>query len=348
SCNPFFISLGQTIGVSTFSKYFKAFGLTEKTGIDLPGEATSQYHSEKKMGPTELASTSFGQTFKITPIQLITALSATVNGGKLLTPHVVIKIVDTDGNIIKNNEPQIKRQVISKQTSDTVCKILESVVDGGGGKNAYVAGYRIGGKTGTSQKVAEMLASGKSGLYVASFVGFAPMDDPEIAVLVLLDEPHGSNYYGGTISAPVGGQILSEILPYLGAEPQYTAEQTKNLQIKVPDVKGKKVSEAKSKLSSLSLSYKIVGKGENVVKQLPASTQTIYKNGIVILYTDEKEAVQKAPVPNLIGLSISEVNSTAVSAGFNVTFKGNTKTSSAVVSYMQSVEPNTQLDKGSV
>lgn len=348
SCNPFFISLGQTIGVSTFSKYFNAFGLNEKTGIDLPGEATSQYHSESKMGPTELASSSFGQTFKITPIQLITALAATVNGGKLLTPHIVKKIVDTDGNVIKNYDTTVKRQVISKQTSDTVCQILESVVDGGGGKNAYAAGYRIGGKTGTSQKVAEMLASGKSGLYVASFVGFAPMDDPEIAVLVLLDEPHGSNYYGGTISAPVGGQILSEVLPYLGVEPQYTAEQSKYLQVSVPDVKGKTLSQAKSELSALSLGYRVVGKGDTIVKQLPASTQTIYKNGIVILYTDKDEEIQKALVPNLKGMSISEVNSTAVSAGFNVTFKGNIKTSSGVVSYMQSVEPGTELDKGSV
>ena len=193
-----------------------------------------------------------------------------------------------------------------------------------------------------------MLKSGKSGLYVASFVGFAPMDDPEIAVLVLLDEPHGSNYYGGTISAPVGGQILSEVLPYLGVEPQYTVEQTKYLQVAVPDVKGKTLSQAKSELGALSLSYRVVGKGEKVVKQLPASTQTIYKNGIVILYTDEEEEIQKAQVPNLKGMSISEVNSTAVAAGFNVTFKGNIKTSSGVVSYMQSVEPGTELDKGSV
>ncbi len=347
SCNPYFISLGQSIGVNVFSKYFAAFGLTEKTGIDLPGEAEPQYHKANKMGPTELASTSFGQTFKVTPIQLITALSATVNGGKLVQPHIVKKIIDSDKNVVKNIDTNVKRQVISKETSKTVSNILESVVSSGGGKNAYVAGYKIGGKTGTSQKVAEMLASGKKGLYVASFAGFAPMDNPELAVLVLLDEPHGSNYYGGTISAPVGGQILSDILPYLGYEPKYSAEQMQSMAISVPNVVGKTVSEAKSALVSAGLNYRIIGSGEKIIKQLPTATQTIYKNGIVILYTDEKSD-SKAEVPKLTGMTISQVNSTATNAGFNVSFKGNTLTSSAVVSYSQSIEAGTKAEKGTV
>ena len=348
SCNPFFISLGQMIGVNTFSKYFEAFGLTEKTGIDLPGEATSQYHKQENMGPTELASTSFGQTFKITPIQLITALSAAVNGGNLVQPHVVKKIVDNDGNVVKNFETEVKRQVISKETSETICGILEKVVDGGGGKNAYVAGYRIGGKTGTSQKVAEMLASGESGLYVASFAGFAPMDNPEIAVLVILDEPHGANYYGGTISAPVGGQILADILPYLGYEPKYTEEQLKSLAISVPNVVGKTVSEAKNIITSTNLKYRVIGDGDKVVKQLPGSTQSIYKDGVIILYTESGTETAKAKVPNLIGLSISQVNAEATNAGFNVSFKGNTLTTSAVVSYSQSLKEGTMAEEGSV
>ena len=348
SCNPFFISIGQIIGVNTFSKYFEAFGLTKKTGIDLPGEASSQYHKESNMGPVELASTSFGQTFKVTPIQLITALASTVNGGYLVEPHVVKKIIDSNKNVVQNFDTTIKRQVISEQTSKTVCSILEKVVDGGGGKNAYVAGYKIGGKTGTSQKVNEMNVSGQSGLYVASFVGFAPMDDPELAVLVLLDEPHGANYYGGTISAPVGGQILADVLPYLGYEPKYTEEQLKTLSISVPNVVGKTIQEAKSSLSDLSLKYRVIGSGDKIVKQLPTNTQSIYKNGVVILYTEEESENQKTKVPNLLGLSISQVNAVAVNYGLNVTFKGNTLTNSAVISYSQSIAENTEVDVGSV
>ena len=348
SCNPFFISLGQTIGVNTFSKYFDAFGLTSKTGIDLPGEATSQYYSEKNMGPVELASASFGQTFKVTPIQLLTALSSTVNGGYLVEPHVVSKIIDSDKNVVKNFDTKVKRQVISKETSKIICGILEDVVAVGGGKNAYVAGYRIGGKTGTSQKVREMQTTGQSGLYVASFAGFAPMDDPELAVLVIIDEPTGNEYYGGNICAPVGGQIFADILPYLGYEPKYTEDELKTLAITVPNVVGKSLSEAKNILTNASLKYSVVGQGNTITKQLPGSTQSIYKNGVVILYTEENPTIKKVKVPNLLGCSISEVNSIATNAGLNVTFKGNTLTQSIVVSYSQSIKAGTEVDEGSV
>lgn len=348
SCNPFFISLGQTIGVNIFSKYFDAFGLTSKTGIDLPGEATSQYYTEKNMGPVELASASFGQTFKVTPVQLLSALAATVNGGYLVEPHVVDKIIDSEQNVVKNFSTKVKRQVISKETSKTICSILDDVVSIGGGKNAYVAGYQIGGKTGTSQKIDKINATGKGGLYVASFAGFAPMDDPELAVLVLIDEPTGNEYYGGTISAPVGGQIFADILPYLGYEPKYTEEEHKTLAISVPNVVGKSLSEAKSTLVGSSLQYTVVGQGSTVTKQLPASTQSIYKNGVVILYTEENPQVQKVTVPNLLGCSISEVNSIATNAGLNVTFKGNTLKTSIVVSYSQSIKAGTEVDEGSV
>lgn len=348
SCNPFFISLGQTIGVNTFSKYFDAFGLTSKTGIDLPGEATSQYYSEKNMGPVELASASFGQTFKVTPIQLLTALSSTVNGGYLVEPHVVSKIIDSDKNVVKNFDTKVKRQVISKETSKIICGILEDVVAVGGGKNAYVAGYRIGGKTGTSQKVREMQTTGQSGLYVASFAGFAPMDDPELAVLVIIDEPTGNEYYGGNICAPVGGQIFADILPYLGYEPKYTEDELKTLAITVPNVVGKSLSEGKNILTNASLKYSVVGQGNTITKQLPGSTQSIYKNGVVILYTEENPTIKKVKVPNLLGCSISEVNSIATNAGLNVTFKGNTLTKSIVVSYSQSIKAGTEVDEGSV
>ena len=348
SCNPFFISLGQTIGVNTFTKYFDAFGLTQKTGVDLPGESASQYYTADKMGPVELGSASFGQTFKITPIQLITALSATVNGGYLVEPHVVKKIIDNEQNVVKNFDTKIKRQVISKETSKTICEILDEVVSIGGGKNAYVAGYKIGGKTGTSQKIDKMNDTGKSGLYVASFAGFAPMDDPELAVLIIVDEPSAGEYYGGNICAPVGGQIFADVLPYLGYEPKYTSEQLKSLAITVPNVVGKTLDEAKSTLAKASLNYRIIGSGTKVTKQLPGNTQSIYKNGVVILYTDKNPKIEKTEVPNLVGLTMSQVNSVATNAGLNVTFKGNTLSNVVVVSYSQSITKGTKVNKGSV
>jgi len=348
SCNPFFISLGQSIGANTFSKYFKAFGLTEKTGIDLVGEASSQYHSEKNMGPTELASSAFGQTFKVTPIQLLTAISATVNGGYLVQPHVVDKIIDSEGNIVKSNTTTVKRQVISKETSKLVCQLMEAVVDGGGGQNAYVPGYRIGGKTGTSQKVSEMLDTGKKKLYVASFCGVAPIDNPEIAMLFILDEPQGVNYYGGTISAPPGGQILSEILPYLGYEPQYTDEELKTLAKSVPNVTGKSVSTAKDMITAEGLTYKIIGEGENIEKQLPENGSMILDGGVVLLYTDKETVEEKTTVPSFIGYTLSQVNTLATQYDLNVYFKGNINSDKAVVSYQQSIKEETEVSKGTV
>lgn len=348
SCNPYFINLGQQIGVNTFSKYFEAFGLTEKTGIDLPGEAGSQYHKAEKMGPTELASESFGQTFKITPIQLLTAISASVNGGYLVQPHVVSKVVDKDNNIVKNVETQKKRQVVSAETSKVICKIMEAVVDGGGGQNAYVAGYRIGGKTGTSQKVSEMLSSGKKGLYIASFCGVAPMDDPEIAMIFLLDEPHGTSYYGGTISAPPGGQILSEILPYLGYQPQYSDEQIMQSTKTVPGVVGKTVDAAKSEVAAKGLSYKIVGSGQKVIRQLPESGSTVFNQGSVILYTEASAEKLKTKVPALTGMSLSQVNNLAAQYGLNISFKGNINSNKAVVSYQQSIAAETEVERGTL
>lgn len=348
SCNPYFINLGQQIGVNTFSKYFEAFGLTEKTGIDLPGEAGSQYHKAEKMGPTELASESFGQTFKITPIQLLTAISASVNGGYLVQPHVVSKVVDKDNNIVKNVETKKKRQVVSAETSKVICKIMEAVVDGGGGQNAYVAGYRIGGKTGTSQKVSEMLSSGKKGLYIASFCGVAPMDDPEIAMIFLLDEPHGTSYYGGTISAPPGGQILSEILPYLGYQPQYSDEQIMQSTKTVPGVVGKTVDAAKSEVAAKGLSYKIVGSGQKVIRQLPESGSTVFNQGTVILYTEASAEKLKTKVPALTGMSLSQVNNLAAQYGLNISFKGNVNSNKAVVSYQQSIAAETEVERGTL
>lgn len=332
SCNPAFIQIGQLIGNDIFSKYFKAFNLTGKTGIDLPGEASPYYHENR--GPTELASSSFGQTFNITPIQMISLAATAVNGGYSVTPHLVDKIVDSDNNVVESFSNDSRQQVISETTSATMRTMLEYVVQNGA-KNGIVSGYRVGGKTGTSQKVAQIEATGNQRLYIGSYVGIAPIDDPEIAVFVMLDEPMGANYYGGVISAPVGSKVMTDILPYLGYEPQYTEEELAKISVSVPDVVGEEISAAKTKINSIGLSYKVIGSGETVVKQLPQAASSVYNGGMVILYTEETES-QTATVPNLIGLTASEVNSAAAAAGINVEFSGSV-TSSTVLSYSQDI-----------
>ncbi len=345
SCNPAFIQVGQLIGVEKFSKYFKAFGLTEKTGIDLPGEASPNYHKEENMGATELASSSFGQTFNITPIQMLTMGAAAVNGGYLVQPHLVSKVVDSNKKIVKTVSTDSKRQVISKATSEKMRKYLEYVVQNGA-RNGIVAGYRVGGKTGTSQKISKILETGNERLYIGSYVGFAPIDNPEIAVLVMLDEPTGANYYGGTISAPAGAKIMADILPYLGIEPQYSAQELKHLAINVPKVVDKDTATAKAEILNANLVYKIIGTGDKVLRQLPEGGSSVYKGGTVILYTDNSES-ETTTVPNFVGLTASEVNTAAASVGVNIEFSGNT-TSAGIKSYRQSVEPGTQIAKGEI
>ncbi len=345
SCNPAFIQIGQLIGVNIFNKYFKAFGLTEKTGIDLPGEASPYYHTESKMGATELASSSFGQTFNITPLQMISLAAAAVNGGYLVQPHVVQKIIDSDGDVVKTVSTAYKRQVISETTSETMRTLLEYVVQNGA-KNGIVSGYRVGGKTGTSEKVSKMLSLNVKGLYIGSYVGIAPIDDPEIAVFVMLDEPMSGRYYGGAISAPVGSKIMADILPYLGYEPQYTAEELEKLAVKVPDITGSELMKAREELSALNLSYKIVGSGSTVTSQLPAAGESLYKGGTVIIYTDTSEE-QSATVPNLVGLTATEAATAAANSGVNIAFAGNTS-SSDLKSYSQSITAGTKVKLGEI
>lgn len=345
SCNPAFITIGQLIGVSTFSKYFKAFGLTEKTGIDLPGEANSTYHAEDKMGPVELSSTSFGQTFNLTPMQLISAAAACVNGGYLVKPHLVEKMLDEDGKVVKTTDTGYKRQVISEKTSKTMRTLMEFVAENGA-KNALASGYRVGAKTGTSQKMSKILATGDTYLYVGSCVSVAPIDDPEVAILVILDEPKGDKYYGGVISAPVNGKIMTDILPYLGYEPTYSEEELKNLATSVPEVVGDTVDNAKAKLSSVKLRYQIKGNGEKIVKQLPEAGNRILSGGVVILYTEDT-GDQTVTVPNLVGLTANEVNTAAAQSGINIEFSGNT-TSSGLKSYNQSVAAGTTVSAGTI
>ncbi len=346
SCNPAFIAIGQSLGVKTFSKYFEAFGFTSKTGVDIPGETGSIYYSQEKMGPVELASASFGQTFKITPMQLIAAAAASVNGGYLVQPHIVERVVDQDGNVVSTGNTSYKRQVISEETSAQIREALEVVVNGGA-KNAYVAGYRTGGKTGTSQKIDLINETGNKSLYVASYVGMAPIENPEIAVLVLLDEPTAGSIYGGTISAPVASAIMSEILPYLGYEPHYTDAELSKRAIPVPDLQGLAVSEAKGKVTSADLIYKVVGNGDTVVSQLPAKGETLYAGGLVIIYTDNESIEENTVVvPDFTGMTVQEVNAAASNSGVNVKFSGNTLEGANTLAFSQSIEAGTEVNRG--
>lgn len=345
SCNPAFIQIGQLIGTKLFSKYFKAYGMAEKTGIDLPGEALPKYHTEEKMGPTELASSSFGQTFNVTPIQMITMAAAAVNGGYLVQPHMVEKIIDSEGKVVKTVSTGYKRQVISNSTSETMRNLLEYVVQNGA-KNGIVAGYRVGGKTGTSQKMVKIVETGNRGFYIGSYIGIVPINDPQIAIYVMLDEPHGHSYYGGVISAPVGSRIMSDILPYLGIEPQYSEAELKNISISVPEVTGSEIIDAKKSLSGVGLSYKVLGSGEKVIRQHPAAGNAIFRGGTVILYTDDSEA-QTTTVPDLLNKTANEVNSAAASANLNVEFSGNIS-SPSIKSYRQSINPGEVVPVGQI
>lgn len=340
SCNPAFISIGQKLGLRNFVNYRTAYGLDKKTGIDLPGETGSILHSYESMGPVELASESFGQSFKITPIQLITAISAAVNGGYLNKPHVVKQILDSDGNVVKNYGTTQVRQVISNETSKQICQYLESVVSEGTGHNAYVAGYRVGGKTGTSEK----LDSGTN-KKIASFCGIAPADSPEVAILMLLDEPNVAFPYGGTCCAPAVGKMMSEILPYLSVSPEYTEEEAKELESTTPNVTGKSLKDAKAAISKAELEYTVIGDGDTVLKQMPSANSTIPNGGTVVLYTDDSEQKKTAVVPDFNGMTISQANEAAENAGINIIISGSKNNATA---YDQSVEKNKEVERGTV
>ncbi len=344
SCNPFFITVGQQLGTERFYKYFEAFGFTDKTNIDLPAEAEPvadvTYHSKENMGISQLSSSAFGQTFQVSAIQMITAVSAIANGGKLMEPYVVSKKLDQDGNTVYETIPQVKRQVISESTSKTVLSMMEEVVSNGTGRNAYVPGYRVAGKTGTSEKLTV------DGEYIASFVGCAPADDPQIAVLIIIDEPQGDVHGGGAIAAPVAGSIIEQTLEYMNVEPVYTEEELAKINATTPKVTGLTVSGAKSILENQNFTARVVGTGDTVVSQYPVSGQSIPMNGVVVLYTEAGSTQTSAVVPNLVGLSISEANQMAINSGFNIRVSGATL-DSEVVSYRQSIDEGTETSLGS-
>ena len=342
SCNPFFITIGQALGEERFYKYFEAFGFTEKTGIDLPAEAKpvagKTYHALESMGISELSSSSFGQTFQVSPIQMITAVNTIANGGKLMQPYVVDSKLDSDGNVVYKTTPTVKRQVISEKTASTVADMMEQVVSIGTGKNAYVAGYHVAGKTGTSEKI------GIEGAYIASFAGFAPADNPEISILIAIDEPTGE-HGGGAVAAPIAGMLLEKIMTYLNVEPQYEDNELSNISSVAPSLVGKSVGDAK--VSAAKFTVKVVGSGTKVISQTPAAGQQMRTGGVIVVYTEENAAKQTATVPNLCNMSMSQANSAAVNAGFNIRLSGTTN-SGEVLSYKQSVNAGEEAEIGSV
>ena len=345
SCNPAFINYGLRIGNEKFYEYMRSFGLMNTTGIDLGGEAVGVFAADSSFTQLDLACYAFGQNFTVTPLTLISAQAACVNGGYLHTPYLVERITDSDGNVTYRHDDTPVRQVISEQTSATVRECLEYVVASGTGKNGQVAGYRIGGKTGTADK-------GQTGDVVVSFLCFAPADDPQVIMLITMDTPSratGTYVSGGNMVAPTASTVMAEILPYLGVEPSYSAEELLGMDTTVPNVIGMSVEEAKAKLKDRALSYKIVGDGETITDQTPAGGAIIPGKSSVILYVGEEKSTDKCVVPHLIGKTPSEANTTATAAGLLIRFSGTTGSESSSVRVLsQSIDEGTEVEAGTV
>ena len=345
SCNPAFINYGLRIGSEKFYEYMRSFGLMNTTGIDLGGEAVGVFAADSSFTQLDLACYAFGQNFTVTPLALIAAQAACVNGGYLHTPYLVERITDSNGNVTYRHDDTPVRQVISEQTSATVRECLEYVVASGTGKNGQVAGYRIGGKTGTADK-------GQTGDVVVSFLCFAPADDPQVIMLITMDTPSratGTYVSGGNMVAPTASTVMAEILPYLGVEPSYSAEELLGMDTTVPNVIGMSVEEAKAKLKDRALSYKIVGDGETITDQTPAGGAIIPGKSSVILYAGEEKSTGKCVVPHLIGKTPSEANTTATAAGLLIRFSGTTGSESSSVRVLsQSIDEGTEVEAGTV
>ena len=345
SCNPFFITIGQKLGVHNYFKYFDAFGFTQTTGIDLPGEALPQYYQEDQYGIVELSSASFGQTNSLTPIQVCTGLCAIANGGKLVRPYLVSSILDAEGKTVKKTETKVVRQVISSETAATVRQMMKGVVDNGTGKNGYVAGYSVGGKTGTSTKLGESKA-GEGDKYIISFAGIAPTDNPEIAMIVIVDEPN-QDLGGGAICAPIAAEVIEESMNVLGIEPKYDDEELKTLSNYAPNVVGKSIEDAKEEIGQYKLDYKIIGSGDEVIRQCPTSAGTIPNDGTIYLYTDDTKK-KMTKVPDFSGLTVSEAKSLAGTNNLNIEISGNNMNSGSVVAFRQSDEKGASVEQGTV
>lgn len=351
SCNPAFIKMGLSIGTETYYKYLKSFGLMDKTGIDMIGEVKGLFVDEDYFNSqvVSLASYSFGQTFNVTPIELIRAQAACINGGYLYEPYIVDQVLDEDGNVLSQHDTTPVRQVISEETSAIVREALEYVVSSGSGKNGQVAGYRIGGKTGTADKTGTRNTTRE---VVVSFMCFAPADDPQYIMLLTMDTPSrntGTAVYGGTMVAPTASQIMGEILPALGIEPDYSAEELSGADAAVPYVVGKTAEEAKAALKSAGFTYRTVGSGETVTDQTPAGGAIVPNNASVVLYLGAEKSDTPSTVPDVTGKTPTEANKALTNAGLIMKVAGATSASGgSVTAISQSAEAGSQLPAGSV
>lgn len=347
SCNPAFVTMGLRIGTETYYQYLKSFGLMDPTGIDLPAEADGIFASEESFNSNvvSLASYAFGQTFNVTPLELIRAQAATINGGYLYTPYLVEQVLDDEGNVVSQHETEAVRQVISEETSAKVRECLEWVVSDGGGRNGQVTGYRIGGKTGTADK------TGTNDV-VVSFMCFAPADDPQIIMLLTMDTPSrttGTAVFGGTMVAPVASQIMSEILPLLGIEPDYTAEELVGADTTVPNVVGQTRADAESRLTSLGFTFRTVGDGDTVTDQTPAGGAIVPGNATIILYLGQEKPDTPCTVPNVVGMTASAANRAITNAGLIMKVTGTTNASSGnVYALSQNLAAGTEVEAGTV
>ena len=345
SCNPAFISYGLKLGTEKFYQYMRSFGIMSPTGVDLGGEATGVFAADANFTQLDLACYAFGQNFTVTPLSLITAQAACVNGGYLYTPHFAQQITDSNGNVIWQHDDTPVRQVISEETSATVRECLEYVVASGTGKNGQVAGYRIGGKTGTADK-------GQSGDVVVSFLCFAPADDPQIMMLITMDTPSrstGTYVSGGNMVAPYSSAIMAEILPYLGIEPSYSAEELMGVDTTVPNVIGMTVQEAKDRMKERGFACKIEGDGEKITDQTPVGGAIIPGKSTVVLYAGAEKPDRMCTVPSLVGRTAAEANTAATNAGLLIRFTGTTSSeSNTVLVFSQDLEAGTEAAAGTV
>ena len=347
SCNPAFIQIGQLVGIDKFRDYYTAFGFSEKSGIDLPGEADDSFWPEGQMGMVDLAVASFGQNFSITPLSMITACAAVSNGGYVLQPYVVSKITDADGNVVKTMERKVKRQVISTETSERLCEMLAAYPEVNGAAGGAVPGYKVGGKTGTSEQIGiEKNVSSFGKDYSAAFCGIAPTDDPQIALLVFLDTPSGGGYYGSQIAAPLFTEIMSEVLPYLEISTDYKEEDLAYLNVSAGDYTNISSEEAVTKVSNDGFIPEIVGSGTTVVSQMPTVSSKMAQGGTIVLYTDNTTQPEKVTVPDFKNAVAYEVNGIAAMNGLNVSYNGAVSASGVAVA--QSVKEGTQVNKGTV
>lgn len=349
SCNPTLMQVAALLGRERFYNYFKAFGYGGKTGIDLPGEVGTIYASYDNFSGVSLAVYSFGQTFKTTPVQQLRAITAVANGGYLITPHLLKEIVDDDGNVIQSYESTTVRQVVSEETCKTLTEILEEgVATDGAAKNAYVKGYRVAAKTGTSEKKDEFDENGNTPYRVGSTAAFAPADDPQISAIIIVDKPLKSAVYGGTVAAPYISNLLSYVLPYIGVEPQYTTEELAKLDVTLSNYIGATVENAVNDLSWRGFNYEIIGSGTTVTAQIPEAGSKISSDtGLLLLYTGDETPANTVEVPDLMGMSAYNANNAAVALDLNVTFYGSTNGSTATV-INQSPAAGTRVTRGTI